>query len=74
MLLTYVFADRVADHGVWGPVGGGFLQRGEENRMVHVDLVDLIEDVVHQVTVQYALALQWDHIRLQHERSRSIYR
>ena len=63
-ILTYVFMYGVAYSGVGFPVGDGFLEEGEEDGMVHVDLIDLIEDVIHKVTVEDTLALQGNHVAL----------
>ena len=59
---TYVSADDVADGG--GGVVHGSSEERDERGVVHVDLVDLVEDLVDQTRIHHVLRLHRNHVLL----------
>ena len=59
---TYVFVDDVADGSA--RVMHRSSEESNERRVVHVDLVDLVEDLVHQTRVHHVLRLHRNHVFL----------
>ncbi len=50
--------------GLWVPVLEDFMQEVEQHSVVDVDLVHLVEDVIHHIAIQDALTLQRNHVFL----------
>ena len=61
---SHVLVEDISDGGERVPVVQRLLQEGEQRGVMHVDLIDLVEHVVHQVTVEEALRLHRDHVLL----------
>ena len=64
----YVSVDDAAEGGV-GVVHGSREER-DERGVVHVDLVDLVEDLVHQARVDHVLRLHRNHVFLHQSASK----
>lgn len=64
IIRSYIFVDDVADGRLAVPVLERPVEEGDERRVVHVDLVDLVEDFVDNAAINDILRLHWNHVFL----------